>query len=165
MDFEQTDVFRRNVLFGKTTEPVEGKIWAFDSEFLLSKEGHDGDVLTIQFSDGVGLKLDNIHNFVFFNGEDLREFLINHYQTLKIVYAFSALCDIGSLQEWLGERAVKAYRLGGQHNAIVKYGRTKFRIVDAQVLLKSFGFGRLGDCGRARDELRINTLRRFSRFI
>jgi len=165
VDFEQTDVFRKNVLFGKTKKPVEGKIWGFDSEFLLSKDGHDGDILTIQFSDGVGLKIDNIHNFVFFNGKDFREFLDSHALTLKIVYAFSALCDIGSLQEWLGYNAVKAHRRGIQHTATVKYKHARFRIVDAQVLLKSFGFGRLGDCGRARDELRSNTLRRFSRFI
>jgi len=102
VDFESTDVFRKSVLFGIEPKPVEGKIWAFDSEFLLSKDGHDGDVLTIQFSDGEGLKIDNKHNFVFYDAESLKTFLHNHRKGLKVVYAFVALPDIGSLQEWLG---------------------------------------------------------------
>jgi len=147
MDFEQTDAFRESVLFGDTQTRIVGKIWAFDSEFLLSKDGHAGDVLTIQFSDGEGLELDNEHNFVLFNAKELRKFLHNHRRTLKIVYAFSALCDIGSLQEWLGYDAVRAHKRGIQHTATVKCHGAKFRIVDAHPLLKSFGFHRLGDCG------------------
>jgi len=148
MKLEQTDVFQESVLFGESQTVVVDKIWAFDSEFLLSKDGHAGDILTIQFSDGESLELDNKHNFIFYDAKSLKTFLHNHRKGLKVVYAFVALPDIGSLQEWLGYNAVKAHRRGVQHTATVKSYGARFRIVDAQVLLKSFGFSRLANCGQ-----------------
>jgi len=131
------------------------KIWGFDSEFLVSgKVRARGDIQTIQFSDGLNSKAlpfpldpENGHTFVLENAEDTKDWILRHHKSLKTVYAFVALCDIGSLHEWLGERAIKAYRRGVQHRATVKYGKARFQIYDAQPLLKSFGFSRLSDCG------------------
>lgn len=137
-------------------------VMAFDSEFLISGAKHkDGDVQVISFDDGLGdplvdpypLNESNKHTFVFESPEEVREFIRCRRRTLKIVYGFVALCDIGSLKSWLptfnrrGKETVQTKKIGARHSANVRYAGAKFRIIDAHTLLKSFGFNRLYACG------------------
>jgi len=137
-------------------------VMAFDSEFLISgAKRKDGDVQVISFDDGLGdplvdpypLNESNKHTFVFESPEEVREFIRSRRRTLKTVYAFVSLCDIGSLKSWLpplnrsGRETVQTHKVGARHSANVRYSGAKFRIVDAHTLLKSFGFNRLYACG------------------
>ena len=132
------------------------RIYGFDTEFLLSEGvGHKGDISTVQFSDGVEpLRLPypidpaNRHTVVLESAGATKKWIRSHRMSLKDnCYAFVALCDVGSLQEWLGKDAVYVFKKGVQIRAVVKYGGAAFKIFDAAPLLKSFGFRRLADCG------------------
>ena len=116
------------------------KIWAFDSEFMMSgKAGAPEDVITVQFSDGQ-------ESYVLESSGALKAWLHAH-SYVKTLYAFVALCDIGSLREWLGDAAVIAKKRGIQQTGWLKYGGARMHIVDSQPMLSSFGLRRLADCG------------------
>src|SRR5665648_34650 len=84
------------------------KIWAFDSEFMMSgRAGAPEDVQSIQFSDGE-------ESIVVETPNALKSWLHAH-NYIKTLYGFVVLCDLGSMQEWLGESAVECKRRGVQH--------------------------------------------------
>lgn len=120
---------------------VKEKIWGFDSEFMMSGEADKPeDVHTVQFSDGKDCA-------VLESADQLKKWLLDHSR-IKTVYGFVVLCDLGSVQEWLGEKAVKIWKLGTQMRGSITYGRADMQIFDAQQLLSGFGLRRLADCGQ-----------------
>lgn len=115
-------------------------IWAFDSEFIMSgRAGCPDDVHTIQFSDGKNA-------YVMESSKQLKKWLINH-RHIRTLYGFVVLPDLGSLAEWLGDKAVLFKRRGIQHSGWIKYAGAKMHVVDAQPILAGFGLRRLADCG------------------
>jgi len=115
--------------------------WAFDSEFL--KEGradHPTDVHSCQFSNGYDA-------VVVESADALKDWLQNH-DYIKVMYGFAMLCDLGSVQEWLGKKAVEPMRYrGSQLIGYIRYGHTRIRCFDIQPMCQSFGWRRLEDCG------------------
>lgn len=125
---------------GEDANRSQRRFWAVDSEFLMSgKAGAPEDVHTVQigFDDKV---------WVLQSADELKAWLKNHWR-IKVLYGFVILPDLGSLEEWLGEDAVKVYRRGSQHVGSVKYGSFKARVFDVQPLLQSFGIRKLEECG------------------
>ena len=115
-------------------------IWGFDSEFMMSgRANHPEDVHCVQFSDGK-------ESYVVESAEELKRWLLNHL-TIHTMYGFVVLCDLGSVQEWLGDRAVEVHKRGVQTTGWIKYGKAKIHVVDAQPLLSGFGMRRLADAG------------------
>lgn len=116
------------------------QIWGIDSEFMMSgRADHPEDVHCVQFSDGKD-------SYVVESAEELKRWLLNHL-TIHAMYGFAVLCDLGSVHEWLGDRAVEVHKRGVQTTGWIKYGRAKIHVVDAQPLLSSFGMRRLADAG------------------
>lgn len=116
------------------------KCWAFDSEFMMSgRLGHPEDVHTIQFSDGE-------ESWVLDSAKALKAWIIEH-KYIRTLYGFSVLCDLGSMQEWLGAEHVEIKKRGLSHSGWIKYAGAKIHVVDSQVLLSSFGLRKLADCG------------------
>jgi hypothetical protein len=117
--------------------------WALDSEFLMSGRAKaPEDVHSVQFSNG------DVENTVMLeNAEDLKDWL-NAHAFIKDVYAFVALPDIASIEEWLGKKCVSYHFRGVQLIGYVKYRNAKFHVYDARPLLQNFGLRRLEDCGR-----------------
>jgi hypothetical protein len=116
------------------------KIWAFDSEFMMSgRLGHPEDVHTIQFSDGE-------ESWVLDSAEALKAWLIAH-RKIRTLYGFSVLCDLGSMQEWLGTEYVTIKKRGLQSSGWITYAGARMHVVDSQALLSSFGLRKLADCG------------------
>src|SRR3989442_235241 len=77
------------------------KIWALDSEFIKEgKRDKPEDVHSVQFSDGTPE-----NTFVFENSKDLKQFFYKRH-SIKIIYGFNALCDIGSIEEMIGSRYI-----------------------------------------------------------
>jgi hypothetical protein len=161
----QDDVKAESAVYGAIGHRGDFEVWAFDSEFLVSGEKRrQGDVQTIQFSDGRDLNvrvnetkakdkeaLSKGTTVVFDNAEDLKEFLHNRRSCLSpTVYCFVALPDLGSLATWLGDGNVRVSKRGVRVSGIVKYGHgdVKFNVYDAQPLLHSFGFRNLAACGQ-----------------
>jgi len=117
-----------------------GIVWAFDSEFMMSgRAGYPEDVHTIQFSDG---KDANVVQSV----DELKEWLRRH-NYIHTLYGFVVLPDLGSMQEWLGDKAVQFKRRGVQHTGWINYAGAKIHVVDCQPILSGFGLRRLADCG------------------
>lgn len=120
---------------------IDSKIWGFDSEFMMSGlAGQPEDVHTIQFSDGE-------NSYICRSAEELKKWLLNHYY-VHTIYGFVVLCDLGSVEEWLGNGSVDYKKRGIQTSGWIHYGRTRIRAVDAQPLLAGFGMHRLADCGQ-----------------
>jgi hypothetical protein len=118
----------------------ERKVWAFDSEFLMSgRAGHAEDIHTVQFSDGENA-------YVVESADDLKAWLLNHYR-IGTLYGFVALPDLGSVSEWLGSSAVQIKKRGTQTTGWIRYGKAKIHVIDAQPMLSSFGLRKLADCG------------------
>jgi hypothetical protein len=115
-------------------------IWAFDSEFMMSgRADHPEDVHSIQFSDGKDA-------YFIDTAEALKEWLRRH-NYIRTLYGFVVLPDLGSLSEWLGDKAVQCKRRGVQHTGWIKYAGAKIHVVDCQPILSGFGLRRLADCG------------------
>lgn len=115
-------------------------VWAFDSEFMMSgRADHPEDVHSIQFSDGKDA-------YFIDTAEALKEWLRRH-NYIRTLYGFVVLPDLGSLAEWLGDKAVDFKRRGVQHTGWVKYAGAKIHVVDCQPILSGFGLRRLADCG------------------
>ncbi len=116
--------------------------WALDSEFMKSgKANTPEDVHTIQFSNGEDITV------VLESAAELKEWLENH-SYIKVMYGFSMLCDLGSIQEWLGEASTKPMRYrGSQLIGCIKYRHAKIKCFDVHPLCKSFGWRRLSQCG------------------
>jgi hypothetical protein len=114
----------------------------FDSEFLPT--GFSGDPATvhsIQFSDGL-----NDHYFIE-SPDDLKRWLHNRHDSLKEIFGFNQLCDLGALKEWVPNGAVEVVRYRGKLIGKIKYGSTRVRAYDAMPLLVNFGLRRLADVG------------------
>lgn len=106
---------------------------------MSGRADHPEDVHCIQFSDGKD-------SYVVESAEELKRWLLNHL-TIHTMYGFVVLCDLGSVHEWLGDRAVEVHKRGVQTTGWIKYGRAKIHVVDAQPILSSFGMRRLADAG------------------
>jgi hypothetical protein len=141
-------------------------IWAVDTEFILPDEKSvkeaakrngfsvTGEVLTVQFAecqnydDKVFDKGPKQNVWCFYSADDFKKFVESKRKILSTVYGFVALCDIGSVYDWLGKKEVDVKYVGVQVRGTVKYRHCKFQVYDAQPLLHSFGYGKLADCGR-----------------
>ena len=114
----------------------------FDSEFLpTGQAGDPASVHSVQFSDGV-----NDHTFIE-KPEDLKRFLHNRRETLKEIFGFNMLCDLGALKEWLPSGAVEVVPYRGKLIGKIKYGSTRIKTFDTMPLLVNFGLRRLADVG------------------
>jgi len=116
---------------------------ALDSEFLMSgRVKAPEDVHSVQFSFG-----SPDSTVVLESAGALKEWLRAH-RRLKIVYGFVVLCDLASVEEWLGEGHVSYRYRGSQLIGKIKYGGANVTVYDARPLLQNFGLRRLEDCGR-----------------
>lgn len=128
----------RRIIERRRTRPPN--YWAFDSEFMMSgRAGAPEDVHTVQFSDGES-------SFVLESAEELRSWLYQH-RTLKNLYGFVILPDMGSVEEW--GVTVKIWSRGTQHIGQIKSGATAIYVYDARPLFSTFGLRKLEDVGRA----------------
>lgn len=117
-------------------------IWAFDSEFLVSgRAGHSEDVASVQFSNG-----DVEHSVVLECPSELKDWLHKH-DSIKTLYGFVVLCDLGSVSEWLGTGHVSCRKNGSQTVGRVKYRGFNCDVYDSQPLLSGLGLGKLEKCG------------------
>jgi hypothetical protein len=114
----------------------------FDSEFLpTGKTGDPASVHSVQFSDG-----ESDHYFIE-SSEDLRRFLNNRHRSLKEVFGFNMLCDLGALKEWLPSGAVEVVPYRGKLVGKISYGSSHIKAYDTMPLLNNFGLRRLSDVG------------------
>ena len=132
MQEKQTTAFRKK----------KSVFWAFDSEFMMSgRAGDPADVHSVQFSNGV---LD--HSFCLESADALKDWLRSH-RYVKVMYGFNCLCDLGSVEEWLGSNHVIIRRRGVQTRGVISFGGARIKVYDARPLLQAFGLRRLADCG------------------
>jgi hypothetical protein len=116
--------------------------WGFDAEFLpTGTAGDPASVHSVQFSDGAA------DNTFIETAEDLKKFLHNRSKTLKEVYGFNFLCDMGSVKEWLPRGAVEVVPYRGRLVGKIHYGSARIKAYDTMPLLKNFGKRRLADVG------------------
>lgn len=121
---------------------MDSTIWAFDSEFLpTGKKGDPANVHSVQFSDGL-----NDHYFLE-SAEELKLWLHSRSRSLKHIFGFNMLCDLGSMKEWLGEKSVQVFRHRGKLIGRISYGSCHVKAFDSQPLLNNFGLRRLADVG------------------
>jgi hypothetical protein len=114
----------------------------FDCEFLpTGRAGDPANVHSVQFSDG-----ENDHHFLE-SPEELKQWLHNRHRSLKEIFGFNFLCDLGAVKEWLpkGSVEVKPYR--GRLIGKIKYGSTHTKAYDTRPLLANFGLRRLEQVG------------------
>ena len=117
-------------------------IWGFDAEFLpTGKKGNPANVHSVQFSDGF-----NDHYFLE-TPQDLKSWLNNRRRTLKEIFGFNTLCDLGAMKEWLGEKNVEVVIYRGKLIGKIRYGGCTFKVYDSYPLLLNFGLRRLADVG------------------
>ena len=122
------------------------KFWAFDSEFLMSgRASAPEDVHTVQFSDGES-------SYVLESAEALKRWLYEH-RTLRTLYGFVILPDMGSLEEW--SVPVKIWSRGTQHIGQIKLGAANVYVYDARSLFSTFGLRKLEDVGKAVGVLKL----------
>jgi hypothetical protein len=114
----------------------------FDSEFLpTGQTGDPASVHSIQFSDG-----ENDHTFIE-NPEDLKRFFHNRRETLKEIFGFNTLCDLGAIKEWLPSGSIEVVPFRGKLIGKIRYGSTRIKAFDTMPLLVNFGLRRLADVG------------------
>lgn len=114
----------------------------FDSEFLPTGNiGDPASVHSVQFSDG-----ENDHHFIE-SPEELRRWLHNRHSTLKEIFGFNMLCDLGAIKEWLPSGSVEVVPYRGKLIGKIKYGSTRVKAFDTMPLLVNFGLRRLADVG------------------
>ncbi|HKZ93776.1 MAG TPA: hypothetical protein VJ249_04240 [Candidatus Bathyarchaeia archaeon] len=117
--------------------------WALDTEFLMSgRVNAPEDVMSVQFSNG------DIQNSVVLESADALRVWLDNHKFVKDCFAFVALPDLASVEEWLGVKHVSYKYRGSQLIGRVAYGSTKMMVYDARPLLQNFGLRRLEDCGR-----------------
>jgi len=114
----------------------------FDSEFLpTGTTGDPASVHSVQFSDG-----NSDHHFIE-SPEELRRWLHNRHNTLKEIFGFNMLCDLGALKEWLPSGSVEVAPHRGKLIGKIRYGSTRVKAYDTMPLLVNFGLRRLADVG------------------
>jgi hypothetical protein len=114
----------------------------YDSEFLpTGTTGDPASVHSVQFSDGA-----NDHTFIE-SPEDLKRFLHNRRETLKEIFGFNQLCDLGAIKEWLPSGSVEVVPYRGKLIGKIRYGCTGVKAFDTMPLLVNFGLRRLADVG------------------
>ena len=96
---------------------------------------------SVQFSDGV-----NDHYFLEFPNA-LKDWLRNRHRTLKEIFGFNILCDLGAMKEWLPPNSVQVVLYRGKLIGKIHYGAAHIRAYDTQPLLLNFGLRRLEDVG------------------
>jgi hypothetical protein len=114
----------------------------FDSEFLPT--GHSGDPATvhsIQFSDG------NSEHYFIESQDELKRWLHNRHRTLKEIFGFNFLCDLGAIREWLPDGCVQVVPYRGKLVGKIKFSSCKIKAYDTMPLLVNFGLRRLADVG------------------
>lgn len=117
-------------------------IWGFDAEFLpTGRKGDPGNVHSVQFSDGF-----NDHYFLE-SPHALRQWLHNRHRTLKHIFGFNMLCDLGAIKEWLSEKSVQVIKHRGKLIGKIRYGSCRLKAYDSYPLLVNFGLRRLADIG------------------
>jgi hypothetical protein len=122
--------------------PISHTFWGFDSEFLpTGKSGDPASVHSVQFSDGV-----NDHYFLE-SPNALKEWLRGRSRTVKEIFGFNILCDLGAMKEWLPFESVQVVQYRGKLIGKIHYGATHIKAYDTQPLLVNFGLRRLEDVG------------------
>lgn len=122
--------------------PATHTFWGFDSEFLpTGLTGDPASVHSVQFSDGV-----NDHYFLE-SPEELKAWLRGRSRTLKEIFGFNILCDLGAIKEWLPPHSVEVVEYRGKLIGKINYGSTHIKAYDTQPLLLNFGLRRLEDMG------------------
>lgn len=117
-------------------------LWAFDCEFLpTGLKGDPANVHSVQFSDGF-----NDHYFIE-TPEALKRWLHNRSHSLKHIFGFNMLCDLGAMKEWLGAGNVQAFKFRGRLIGKIRYGSARIKAYDSMSLLVNFGLRRLADVG------------------
>jgi hypothetical protein len=102
----------------------------FDCEFLpTGRTGDPASVHSVQFSDG-----ENDHTFIE-SPDQLKQFFHNRRRTLKEIFGFNFLCDLGAVKEWLPKGSVDIN------------GSTKIKAYDTRPLLVNFGLSKLEQVG------------------
>lgn len=116
--------------------------YGFDSEFLpTGRTGDPASVHSVQFSDGA-----TDHHFIE-SPVELKKWLHNRRQTLKEIFGFNMLCDLGAIKEWLPSKSVEVVRYRGKLIGKIHYGSTRIKAYDTQPLLLNFGLRKLEDIG------------------
>jgi hypothetical protein len=116
--------------------------WGFDSEFLpTGLSGDPASVHSVQFSDG-----DSDHYFLE-SASELRAWLHNRHRTVKELFGFNMLCDLGAIKEWLPPKSVEVVQYKGKLIGKIHYGSCHIKAYDIQPLLNNFGLRRLEDVG------------------
>jgi hypothetical protein len=98
-------------------------------------------VHSVQFSDGA-----NDHHFIE-TPEALKRWLHNRHNTLKEIFGFNMLCDLGAIKEWLPSGSVEVVSFRGKLIGKIRYGSTRLKAFDTMPLLVNFGLRRLADVG------------------
>ena len=116
--------------------------WGFDSEFLpTGRTGDPASVHCVQFSDGL-----EDHYFIE-SPQTLRKWFNNRHRTVKEIFGFNMLCDLGAIKEWLPKNSVEVTKAQGKLIGKIRYGSTHIKAYDTQTLLLNFGLRRLEDIG------------------
>jgi hypothetical protein len=114
----------------------------FDSEFLpTGKSGDPASVHSLQFSDG-----NNDHHFIEC-ADDLKRWLHNRHCTLKEIFGYNMLCDLGSIKEWLSDNTVEVVPYRGKLVGKITFSSCKIKAYDTKPLLDNFGLRRLANVG------------------
>jgi len=114
----------------------------FDCEFLpTGRTGNPASVHSVQFSDG-----NNDHHFIE-SSSDLKKWLHNRHNSLKEIFGFNILCDLGAIKEWLPPRSIEVVKYRGKLIGKIKYGSTRIKAYDTMPLLVNFGLRRLEQVG------------------
>ena len=94
----------------------------FDSEFLpTGSTGDPASVHSVQFSNGLN------DNYFLESSDDLKRFLRGRSRTLKEIFGFNQLCDLGALKEWLPPGSVEVVSYRGKLIGKIKYGSTTLK--------------------------------------
>lgn len=121
---------------------MNSTLWGFDAEFLpTGRKGDPANVHSVQFSDGF-----NDHYFLE-TPHALRQWLHNRHRSLKQIFGFNQLCDLGSIKEWLGDKSVQVIKYRGKLIGKIHYGSCRLKAYDSYPLLVNFGLRRLADVG------------------
>jgi hypothetical protein len=114
----------------------------FDCEFLpTGRTGDAESVHSVQFSDGF-----NDHHFLE-SPQALKIYLRGRARTLKEIFGFNILCDLGAIKEWLPSGSVEVTPYRGKLIGKIRYGSTRIKAYDTMPLLVNFGLRRLADVG------------------
>jgi hypothetical protein len=138
----QLNESKKEAVYMDGESPNNTVFWGFDTEFLpTGKTGDPTSVHSVQFSNG--------HNEHYFleTPAQLKRWLDGHRCTVKEVFGFNMLCDLGAVKEWLPPSSVRVVKYRGKLIGTIRYSRARIHAYDTRPLLTNFGLRRLADIG------------------